>query len=220
MSEHRRIWPLVTTLLVISAIPVASGTLRLIEVAGGPAVMPANLRYGIVPVPLVVHIVSAIVFVLAGILQFLPGFRRRHWAWHRRAGRVLVPAGLLAAGSGLAMTLFYEAQPNSGTLLYTFRLVFGSAMAASLVLGLTAIRRRDIPTHRAWMIRAYAIGLAAGTQAFTDGFAQALFGTSVVASDLAKGAGWVIDLAIAEVAIRRSIRPRIATAPSSVGAFP
>jgi hypothetical protein len=205
--RRRRSWPLVATLLVLSAIPVTSGALRLIEVAGGPAILPANDRYGTLPVPLVVHIISAIVFALAGIAQFLPQFRRRHPAWHRRAGSVLVPAGLLAAGSGITMTLFSEAQPSSGVLLYLFRLGFGTAMAASLVLGVTSIRRRDITAHRAWMIRAYAIGLAAGTQAFTEGISAAIFGTGIVAADLARGAGWVINLTIAELGIRRWHRP-------------
>jgi len=212
----------VAVLVVLSAIPVTSGTLRLIEVTGGPAVMPANHRYGDFPLPLVVHIVTAIVFALAGILQFLPRFRRQHPTWHRRSGRVLVGAGLLVAGSALAMTLLYEAQPDSGSVLYLFRLTFGSAMAASLVLGLTAIRRRDTAAHRAWMTRAYAIGLAAGTQAFTEGFGEALFGSGVLVGDLAKGAGWVINLAAAEVAIRR-LRPRRTTVPTAAqpaGAFP
>jgi len=83
-----------------------------------------------------------------------------------------------------------------------FRLVFASSMAASLVLGLTAIRRRDVPAHRAWMIRAYAIGLAAGTQVFTEGLGGAAFGTGELRGDLAKGAGWAINLAVAEWAIR------------------
>jgi hypothetical protein len=221
MNGQRRKWPLVALLLVLSAIPVMSGTLRLIGVAGGPALMPANHRYGDFPLPLVLHIMGATVFVLAGILQFQPRFRRRHPVWHRRAGRVLVPAGLLAAGSGLAMTLFFEAQPNSGTLLYLFRLGFGSLMVVSLVLGVTSIRRRDFAAHRAWMIRGYAIGLAAGTQAFTAGFGEALFGTGVVAADLAKGAGWIINLAVAEAAIRHPHRRSArSTTPVLEGALP
>lgn len=221
MKGRRRTWPLVTLLVVLSAVPVMSGTFRLIEVAGGPALMPANHRYGDFPLPLVLHIVGATVFVLAGILQFLPRFRRRHPAWHRWAGRVLVPAGLLAAGSGLAMTLFFEAQPNSGTLLYLFRLGFGSLMVVSLVLGVTTIRRRDFAAHRAWMIRGYAIGLAAGTQAFTAGFGESIFGTGVVAADLAKGAGWIINLAVAEAAIRHPHRRSVpSTKPVLEGALP
>lgn len=106
------------------------------------------------------------------------------------------------------MTLFYEEEPGTGNLLYLFRLVFASGMAACLALGFAAIRRRDIDAHRAWMVRAYAISLAAGTQAFTEGIGGALFGTGELHGDLAKGAGWVINLAIAEWAMRRPARRR------------
>ena len=47
------------------------------------------------------------------------------------------------------MTLFYQARPGTGGLLYALRLVFGSAMAVCLVLGVTAVGRRDIVAHRA-----------------------------------------------------------------------
>jgi uncharacterized membrane protein len=40
-------------------------------------------------------------------------------------------------------------------------------MALSLCLGVAAIRRRDISRHRAWMLRAYALGLGTGTQVVT-----------------------------------------------------
>jgi hypothetical protein len=76
-------------------------------------------------------------------------------------------------------------------------------MAACLILGVTTIRRGDVAAHRAWMIRAYAIGLAAGTQAFTIGIGAALIGTGGVRGDLASAAGWAINLAVAEWLIRR-----------------
>jgi Predicted membrane protein (DUF2306) len=81
-------------------------------------------------------------------------------------------------------------------------------MAASLLLGIIAIRRRDIAAHRTWMTRAFAIGLAAGTQTFTEGIGAAIFGTGELRMDVAEGAGWVINLAIAECAIRRPARRR------------
>jgi uncharacterized membrane protein len=189
--------------VALSAIPVAAGVLRLVQLAGGPAVIPADHRFAGFPLPLVVHIVAAASFALVGILQFMPRFRRRHRAWHRRAGRVLSVAGLLVAISALWMTLFYAPQPGTGDLLYLLRLGFAAAMATCLVLGFTAVRRRDIAAHRAWMIRAYAIGLGAGTQALTEGIGGALFGAGEVRGDLAKGAGWVINLAVAEWSIRR-----------------
>ena len=58
------------------------------------------------------------------------------------------------------------------------------------------------------MMRAYAIGLAAGTQAFTEGLGGAVFGTGVLAADLAQGSGWVVNLAVAEWAIRGTVRLR------------
>ncbi|HET7689134.1 MAG TPA: DUF2306 domain-containing protein [Nocardioidaceae bacterium] len=202
-------WRLVLGLGLLSAIPLIAGALRLVQLAGGPDLMPHDPRFDAFPVALVVHIVGAAVFALVGALQFVPRLRRR--GWHRRAGRVLVVAGLLVAGSALWLTLFYDAKPGTGGLLFGFRLVFASAMALSLVLGFGAIRRRDIAAHRAWMVRAYAIGLGAGTEVFTEGFGEAIFGTSVVAGDLAKGAAWVVNLAIAEWAIRRPARERRAT---------
>jgi hypothetical protein len=61
----------------------------------------------------------------------------------------------------------------------------------------------ELRSPGAWMIRAYVIGLATGTQAFTGGVGGAIFGTGVLAADLAKGAGWAINLTVAEWAIRR-----------------
>jgi hypothetical protein len=116
--------------------------------------------------------------------------------------------GLAVGGSALWLTVFYEPQPGTGSLLYVFRLVLGSAMLVSLALGFVAVRRGDVRSHRAWVIRAYAIGLGAGTQVLTEGFGEALFGDSVLVGDLAKSACWVINLAVAEWAIRRRSEPR------------
>jgi uncharacterized membrane protein len=196
--------PVPAALAALSAIPLTAGSLRLVEVAGGPALLPADDRFAGFPTALVVHITGAAVFALVGMFQFVPGLRRRHRAWHRRAGRIVAAAGLAVAGSALWLTLFYQAQPGTGDLLYVLRLVFAPAMAACLVLGFAAIRRRDIAAHRVWMIRAYALGLGAGTQVFTEGIGGAVFGTGELAGDLAKGAAWVINLAVAEWVIRRS----------------
>ena len=111
--------------------------------------------------------------------------------------------GLAVAFSGLWMTLLYPRKEGTGELLFLFRLIFASGMGASIILGLSAIRRRDIARHRAWMVRAYALALGAGTQAFTVGFGEAIFGSGTHRTDLMLGAGWVINLAVAEWFIRR-----------------
>lgn len=189
-------------LVVLAAVPVLAGSARLVELLGGPEAMPTDARFAVSPTPVVIHVIAAIGYALLGAFQFSAGIRRRHPGWHRRAGRVLVALGLAVALSGLWMTLVFPYKEGTGDLLYVFRLLFASGMATSIVLGLSAIRHRDIARHRAWMTRAYALALGAGTQVFTVGFGGVLFGTGVVRTDLMMGAGWVINLAVAEWIIR------------------
>ena len=190
-------------LVALVLVPATAGSLRLVELAGGPQLMPANARMTASPVPVVVHIVCAVLYAVLGAFQFSAALRRRRPGWHRVAGRVLVVLGLAVAFSALWMTQFYPRQPGTGELAHMFRLAFGSGMAASIVLGVTAIRRGDVATHRAWMTRAYALALGAGTQVFTQGIGNAVFGTSALTTDLSLGAGWAINLAVAEYVIRR-----------------
>jgi hypothetical protein len=82
-------------------------------------------------------------------------------------------------------------------------------MGACVVVGYAAIRRHDITAHRAWMTRAYALALGAGTQPFTVGFGEALFGTGVLRTDLMMSAGWGLNLAVAELLSRRSPRTQL-----------
>ncbi|MFF4989178.1 DUF2306 domain-containing protein [Streptosporangium saharense] len=193
-----------TGLIMLSVIPVVAGALRLGELAGGAAVTPANARFLAVPLPVVAHIIGATLYGIVGAFQFAKGFRRRRPGWHRTAGRVLAVCGLVTALSGLWMTVFYPRPAGDGDLLAAFRLVFGTAMAVSLVLGFVAIRRRDFRRHRAWMIRAYAIGVAAGTQAFTQLPWILLVGPlDETPRALLVGAGWIINLTVAEWIIRR-----------------
>jgi len=198
-------------LIALVVVPAIAGSLRLLELAGGPQLMAVDPRMSASPVPVVVHIISALAYAILGAFQFSARFRRRRPGWHRAAGRVLVVLGLAVAFSALWMTLFYPRQPGTGELAYAFRLAFGSGMAASIILGLTAIRRRDIPRHRAWMTRAYALALGAGTQVFTQGVGNAIFGTGEVSTDLGLGAAWAINLAVAEYVIRRPASRRRAS---------
>ncbi len=215
MSRGGSSWRVPLALVVLSLFPLVAGSLRLIEIAGGPQVLPTNPRIDASPAPLVVHVLAAAVYAVLGAFQFPARLRRRHPGWHRRSGRILVGAGLAVAGSGLWMTLFYSGAPG-GVLLLTIRLLVGSTMAAAIVLGFSAIRRRDIAAHRAWMIRAYALGLGAGTQVFTQGIGEALFGTSDLSTGISVASGWVINAVVAEWVIRRPSVRRAARARAAV----
>ncbi len=158
-------------------------------------------------VPVVVHILCAVAYAILGAFQFSGALRRRWPGWHRLAGRVLVVLGLAVAFSALWMTQFYPRAPG-GELAYAFRLAFGSGMAASIILGFDAIRRGDVARHRSWMARAYALALGAGTQVFTLGVGNAVFGISELNTALGLGAGWGINLAVVEYVIHRRISTR------------
>jgi uncharacterized membrane protein len=215
-------WPAAAGLVALSAVPVLAGALRLGELTGGAEASAENARFLAAPLPVVVHIVAATVFSVLGAFQFVPGFRARRPRWHRLAGRVLVVCGLATGLSGLWMALFYPHPPGDGPLLTAFRLVFGSAMVVSIALGLLAVLRRDILRHRAWMLRGYALAMAAGTQALTTAVWIVLVGPpDELGRALAVGAGWVVNLAVAEWLVRRPRRAgrgRVRTAPAGLAA--
>lgn len=195
---------LIAGLLFLGFIPMAGGAFRLTELSSGAEITPDNARFFASPLPVVLHIISSSVYAVLGAFQFSPRFRRRKSGWHRAAGRLLVICGLLVGLSGIWMTLFYSFPPGDGELLYALRLLFGSVMVASIILGFVSIVRGDVARHRAWMIRGYAIGLGAGTQVFTLWAGESLAGPpGELSRALLMGAGWVINLAVAEWAIRR-----------------
>jgi len=201
---QRRDWWIPASLILLSLVPAIAGTARLAQLAGGAPVTPSNARFFAHPVPVILHILSVIPYTFAGAFQFSPGFRRRNRAWHRLAGRALGVCGLVAALSGLWMAQFYPWPAGDGYGVYVERLVFGTAMAASIILGIESARRRDFTTHGAWMIRAYAIGLGAGTQVLTHLPWFILVGKpGETARTVLMGAGWVINVAVAEWIIRR-----------------
>ena len=152
-AGSRRSWPVPAALVALAAVPVIAGILRLVQLADGAVTMPPNSRFDVSPWPVVVHIVSAIVFALVGAFQFVPRLRRRRRVWHRRAGRVVVVAGLGVALSALWLNQFFPRAHATRDIVYPLRVMFGVALVVTLVLGFRAARRRNFPRHRMWMIR-------------------------------------------------------------------
>ena len=203
-------------LIMLSLVPALAGIGRLVQLGSGDMTAD-NARFFVAPVPLIFHIVPAIVYSIVGAFQFSPGFRRRNRRWHRIAGRVLLPCAMMVAMSGLWMTVTYPWPAGDGVAVYLERLVFGSAMLFSVVMGIDAVRRRKYAEHGDWMIRAYAIAMGAGTQVVTH--LPWFIVTDVKPGETARGVmmglAWVINLAVAEWIIRRPVRhstPVLATA--------
>jgi uncharacterized membrane protein len=214
MSTRTSTWRVPIALVALGTIPVLAGSLRLIDLSTGSAVLPANAHFSASPLPVVLHIVSAIVFAMLGAFQFAAGLRRRHRSWHRRGGRIVMVAGLGVGMSALWLNQFYPRAEGNRELIYPLRVVFGVAMVVTIALGYRAAGRRDFAAHRVWMIRSYAIGIVAGTQVFTLGVGAAILGHGDVTIALLLVSAWAINLTVAEWAIRKRRRRR--TPPDSL----
>ena len=199
-------WLIPAGLILLSLVPAVGGSVRLAELGSGTEFMflPDSGRIASVPVPVVIHIISVIIYSILGAFQFAPGFRRRHRRWHRSAGRILIPSGLVAALSGLWMTQFSPLPWHDIGPLYWVRLVVGLGMTVSIVLGTLAIRQRNFAQHGAWMIRAYALGVGAGTQVFVL-LPWAFFPSihSELTRAILMATAWIINLAVAEWVIQK-----------------
>lgn len=206
MTTATRIdWKIPLALLVISAIPIAAGIARLVGLASNTEFNGDSARFFAAPVPVILHIISASIFSVLGALQFSTGLRHRSSQFHKVSGRIVVPSGVIAALSGLWMTTMYPIPPElQGGLLYGVRLLVSAAMVISIILSVIAVMRRDIAKHRAWMIRAYALGQGAGMQVVIFLPWMLLIGTaSVLQRDVLMSLAWLVNLSIAEWIINK-----------------
>lgn len=206
MTNAPRIdWKMPLALLLISAIPLAAGIARLSGLVGNPEISAENARFVAAPLPVIVHILGASLFSILGALQFSSALRQRNPQWHRLSGRIVVASGVFTALSGLWMTVMYPIPPElQGGVLYGVRAFVSVAMLFSIYWAVVAVMRYDIGTHRAWMIRAYALGQGAGMQVVVLLPWMLLIGKpSLLQRDVLMSLAWLINLLVAEMVIQR-----------------
>lgn len=198
-------------LLLLSAVPMLAGLSRLLSLSTGAFTLDGHDRYAREPWLAALHIIGATAFATVGAFQFVPSLRRG--AWHRIAGRVLSVLGISAAIAGTLMALRWAPKELDSPALNAVRAVVAFAMVTFIVLGFIAARRRRFEAHGAWMLRAYALFLGAGTQFFTAGFTALPFMRPYLTEELAAAsmaAGWIINAVVAEWMLRK---PSVAQPP-------
>jgi len=116
-------------------------------------------RITAMPLAVYAHIAGGAVAMILGAFQVNAMLRQRSLIRHRWLGRVYVTAVLIGAPSGLVLATVSE----GGWVTH-----LGFGLLAVLWFGTTAmayvqIRQRNILAHQHWMIRSYALTLAAVT---------------------------------------------------------
>ena len=199
--------PLVLALAFCTFIPVMMAAVRVVQIPLG-AVPEDSLRLASVPVGFFVHSLAGVLFGVLGPLQFVRALRRRFGALHRLSGRVFVLAGVGLALSGLALLLQVESIATG--LLDAARGFFGLALIVVLVLGVAAARAHNMLRHRAWMIRAYAIGMGSGTVALVLFPVYLISGEppTGLTTDIVVVGMWLLTIAVGEWVVRRLAVPR------------
>lgn len=198
-------WKLLASLLLLSLVPVAAGAARLSMLLGGGEVTPDNARFMAAPGPVVLHIVCATLFCLLGAFQFDSAIRQRYPRLHRITGRVVAPCGIFAALTGLWMTAMYPIPAElQGDLLYGVRVLVGLSMMWAVVVSVRAVLQRRMARHKAWMIRAYALGQGAGTQVLIMLPVTLFAGApTFIFRDVLMASAWGLNVVFAEWIIRR-----------------
>ena len=150
---------------------------------------------------LLVHVVAAILAILIGPFQFLPGIRKGRWLKvHRWLGRTYLLSILFGGLSGLYMAQF----AHGGTIS---ELGFGALAILWLYSGYRAyrhIRNKELEEHRQWMIRNYALTFAGVMLRVWSPLSVGLGADFTTAYVIIAWACWVPNLLVAEWIIRRS----------------
>ena len=192
---------------MLSLVPMLAGVVRLSDLASGGSVTAEDARFMAMPAPVVMHIVCASLFCVLGAFQFDSALRQRFPQLHRVAGRVAAPCGIVAALTGLWMTAAYAIPAElQGPLLYGVRMAVGLAMTLAVIVSIRAVLQRRIAQHKAWMVRAYALGQGAGTQVLILLPVTLLAGApTFIFRDVLMASAWALNMAFAEWVVRRRL---------------
>lgn len=153
-------WSVTTTLLwsimMLLATAIAGYGFWLLA---SPAARPPFLKTSPVPLAMLAHFGGSGLALLLGPWQFISGRSRRRSTTHVWSGRVYVIAAVVGTAAGLVLAPF-----SQGGL--TGHLGFGALGILTLGATLRAyllVRQGNVAEHRRWMLRSFALILAAVT---------------------------------------------------------
>ncbi|MCR9260089.1 MAG: DUF2306 domain-containing protein [Pseudomonadaceae bacterium] len=178
--------------LLAIAIGVYALSYFLISEMGDPSF---KIRYDAIPWSAKLHIIPAGVALILGAFQFHPGLRRKWTSIHRNSGRVYVILVSIAAVGGLSLAWYAPHSPATRLGFASLAVVWFYATG----MAYRSIRAGDITRHKQWMVRSYALTLAAVTLRMQLPFYQAVLGLSFdEAYAIVAWFCWIPNLVVAE----------------------
>ncbi len=147
-----------------------------------------------------VHIVSAPIVLLNGLILMSESVRRRHRALHRYLGRVqVIVLLLLVLPSSVVMSRHTFAGWSAGLSF----LVLSATTAVCAIAGVVNARRRRYDRHRRWMLRCYVLICSAVTLRLMSGIAGLVeLSSAEGAYIVAAWSSWLVPLAANEIVLQ------------------
>jgi uncharacterized membrane protein len=162
-----------------------------------------------------VHFLFGGIAIVVGALQVNRRLRTRCVVLHRWLGRIYVLAVAIGGVAGIVLALSSSAGPLASA---GFGLL-GLCWLVTTLIGYRSIRQRDTTAHRRWMIRSYALTLAAVTLRLYLPLSAMLELSFAVAYPIIAWVSWAPNLLIAEWFVRpgpsQSSAPRLVRAGTS-----
>lgn len=151
-----------------------------------------------------IHVFSALFVLLAGYTQFSAAIRQKYPKLHRQLGWLYVLVTVFLAGpSGFVIGIYANGGLSSRIAFCLLALLW----IAFTVMAVLAIVKKQVLSHRAWMIRSFALALSAITLRAWKYILVALFHPKPMdVYQVVAWLGWTLNLLIAECIIFNSIK--------------
>ncbi|MAG57687.1 MAG: hypothetical protein CMJ83_15460 [Planctomycetes bacterium] len=197
-SRRRLAWRAGWGIMAFCALAVTVWGLAFVFVdsAGDPALKTRYLR---TPWAMYAHILGGAAALGVGAFQFLAGLRAARPALHRTLGRVYLVGVLVGGVGGLRLATFSA----GGWVGHVGFGALSTAWLLATLIGYLRLRKGAAGGHGAWMVRSYALTLAAVTiriylpllQSLSLGFERSMA--------IVSWSSWITNLLLAEWILRR-----------------
>lgn len=151
-----------------------------------------------------IHVFSAIFVLLAGYTQFSASIRKRFPLVHRQLGWLYIIVTVLFAGpSGFIIGIY----ANGGLSSQISFCLLAFLWMLFTVIALIKIIKKQVSSHRIWMMRSFALALSAITLRAWKYVLVALFHPKPMnVYQIVAWLGWVLNLVIVEIIILNKIK--------------